>query len=1116
MNMWADGSSRFQDPKRFRTITVREFVRRFRRGVVHNEKSYIWLLGAGCSASAGVPTADAAVQRWLKDLKYLETGQDGDLELWAAKRFVGYDPEQSAAIYGDVFSALFHTEQEQRLEIERMVDSAEPGFGYATLAQLMTHKNWGLRTSLAITTNFDDLCADALHLFSQKRPQVLTNESINHMTPIGSGAPTVVKIFGDAHLPKSARKGNRPQLESIVRERLIEQMADAVLIFAGYGGRDECVLDLLESLPAGSPTGGLFWVNAEPPRGAFGEQFERRGGVWVEHNEFDALMYYVRVEFGLGHPPIERFEQLMNRYNAQYRELSTRAGLELNNGSAGGDSRIEPPARAALPGGVVDDGLDLNAVNRKGGRRETEKSRYDRMRRSLDVVKRAVEGSAKGDRREVTIEEFNQPLANDDTPTSGSPSEALTPIGDGRGDPVGGLRSRAMDDVDDLLGKAVQELIGRDQDHRVMRPDQSAVSDSDSAGFVRPVLADRPTTASFKDADSEETQRTQGQRRFYTPVDRLADEVEIAIPTPGEGQIGASGIATAVTLPPDPIHRLTPQEAEPGEKAFQAALDAAPTDAALHARHARYLVIAVGDMTRAEAAFERAHQLQPKNVGILRDYAVFALERRRDFPRAERLLTRALNLDLRNAETLLALANFLLRARGDLDEAENCLRLAVEVGQKNVRAQIAYAHFLDERRGRRDAAEAQLRRATEIRPPSGRALAELALFRAQNAALDAAEQALGEAESIAADDAVTVFARAMVLEKRGDEDAAERMYKHSLTMDPASVRARLAFAKFLEMRRSALNGAERQYRNAIAVSPHLAEPIIEYARFLRIARSDPAKAESFYQRAIETEPFNPFVLVAQAEFTAAKGGSEEAAETYFRDALAQAPGASAVRRSYGRFLAKIKRDPEAAEAQFRRAVDIDPNSAAALDELADFLHKVRRDSEEAEVYYRQALKVAPERAETLHRFATFLRETRKDVQEAERYYRRAVDNNPKDASTLARAAQFLLAQGRRQEGLKVLNECFDSAWRMDPDHRPSTLMLELWIYRFAHDPARRDEALDAALALIDAGVRCDGWDLEATVTEAIRRQHPDPDTLRDLVAVACEGANPNILESRRS
>lgn len=1080
-----DDPNKFDAAERFRPSTVREFVRRFRRGVVNRDKRYIWFLGAGCSASSGVPTADVAVRAWLKELKFLETGRHSDLDAWAAKRFVGYDPAHPGRIYAAVLLELCQTDRELRKVIDDMVASAEAGFGYAILAQLMTHQNWGERTHLAITTNFDDLAADAMHLFSQKRPNLLTNESINHLTPFNKDAPTIVKIYGDAHLPREGRRGNRPSLNEMTKTRLGEQMADASIIFVGYGGRDESVLELIENLPVGSPTGGINWINQEPPSGAFGAELEKRGAVWVQHNDFDELMFFVRAEFGLGHPPMEKFERILNNYFAKYREISTRNGLDIDGDDDAAEAiGVDKPKPSLLGGAAAsqekDDaaGVNFRALGvGRGGRRDTEKSRHERMKKAMVAVKKVLNDG--GASRDVTAE---------GEPTDAAPSSSPESV------------------VDELLDAAVADLHGG-------RPGVEA------PGRERPELIarDEPRRRRVDSASAEDIGSADagaGEGRVGDVVRRMAESSELSIPRREDVlSTGSRGAMTpdAGALPPEPIHRLPESEFEVGERALSAAITDAPQDAALRARRARYLTVAAGAIDEAEAEYEKAHQLQPKSVAVLREYAEFALSRLGDHPRAERLLTRALNLDLRNAETLLALAGFLLRARGDLEEAENCLRLAVEVASENPRTYVAYAHFLDKRRGRRDSAEAQLRRAAELRPPSARALAELALFRAERMSLNAAEQAVCEAERLAPDAPETFFARAALLERRGDVDAAERHFRRAVDSAPADVRIRLAYARFLEMRRGALDAAERQYRNAIAVAPHAAEPMSAYGRFLRVSRGDAARATPFFQRAIDTEPFDPFVLTAYAEHVATRQGMLDEADTFFRDALELAPGSAEIRRAYGRFLAAVRRDPDRAEAQYRAAIEIDPHSADALDELAGFLHAIRDDAEEAEVYFREALRVAPDRSETLHRFAAFLRDTRDDLEEAERYYRKAVDSNPNDARTLARAAGFLLAQGRRQEGLKVLHDCFHSIWRVEPEARPSALMLQLWIYSYAHDFTRLDEAYDAAEGLILAGVRCDGWDFEAVVEEAIRARHPDPQRLRDLVAVAAEGADPRIL-----
>jgi len=235
-----------------RTIPAREFSRRFHHGVSNHDGRYVWFLGAGCSVSSGISAAAKTAQRWLGELKYLETGNHDGSEAWGRKRFGLANDADIASLYGPALRALFFTAQEQERELERIISDAEPGFGYATLAQLMTHASTGERCNTLITTNFDDLAAEALYLYSQRRPQVLTHESFDKRIQISSSRPTIMKIYGDAHLiGAQAPESGAGSLRSDVMDRLRAQITEAAVVFMGYGGRDTSVTELFNGLPAG-------------------------------------------------------------------------------------------------------------------------------------------------------------------------------------------------------------------------------------------------------------------------------------------------------------------------------------------------------------------------------------------------------------------------------------------------------------------------------------------------------------------------------------------------------------------------------------------------------------------------------------------------------------------------------------------------------------------------------------------------------------------------------------------------------------------------------------------------------------------------------------------------
>ncbi|MEL6282677.1 MAG: hypothetical protein AAFQ73_07980, partial [Pseudomonadota bacterium] len=84
MTVW-EGSGQYTDETRYRVISATEFSRRLRHAITRQEMSVTWFLGAGCSKSSGIPCADELARTWIADLKYVETGEEHDVDAWAAR-----------------------------------------------------------------------------------------------------------------------------------------------------------------------------------------------------------------------------------------------------------------------------------------------------------------------------------------------------------------------------------------------------------------------------------------------------------------------------------------------------------------------------------------------------------------------------------------------------------------------------------------------------------------------------------------------------------------------------------------------------------------------------------------------------------------------------------------------------------------------------------------------------------------------------------------------------------------------------------------------------------------------------------------------------------------------
>ena len=263
--------------------------------------------------------------RWLLKLCKFQTGDENPSAAWLAQTFPNYNSKNPAGSYAEIMRQLFPLPQERQREIERITQGKDPGFGYATLAQILTHETCGARCNLVLTTNFDDMVADALYLFTQKKPLVIVHESLVGFVETGRTRPVVIKLHGDAMLAPKNTAEETFELDPKLASVLAEQLSKRGLIFLGYGGNDKSITGFLKSLPPSALSSGIYWVNEHIPDNEFGLWLqEHPRTTWVKHVDFDELMLLIRAEFNLAHPDSKRFEALITRYQDTFAELSQR------------------------------------------------------------------------------------------------------------------------------------------------------------------------------------------------------------------------------------------------------------------------------------------------------------------------------------------------------------------------------------------------------------------------------------------------------------------------------------------------------------------------------------------------------------------------------------------------------------------------------------------------------------------------------------------------------------------------------------------------------------------------------------------------------------------------
>ncbi len=302
-------------------MSASEFVKRIRDQADEPDRHYVLWLGAGCSVSSGIPAASALVRKqWLPRLHKLRSG-DSDLDTWASEAFPGYDPENAGALYGAVMNALFRLPEDRQRETERLCSNQDPGFGYAVLAALMSRTDGILGT--ALTTNFDDMIADAMYVFGSQRPLVIQHDALASFARPGRvRRPLVIKVHGDHRLNPMHTASETAALEEGVRNGIRGLLQDRGLIFVGYSGNDVGVIEALQSLPGESLPLGVWWVSRTEPTGAIRTWLSSRGAVWVKAGSFDELMLLFHQEFQFGHPTVDKFNRMVQRYRDTYASLS--------------------------------------------------------------------------------------------------------------------------------------------------------------------------------------------------------------------------------------------------------------------------------------------------------------------------------------------------------------------------------------------------------------------------------------------------------------------------------------------------------------------------------------------------------------------------------------------------------------------------------------------------------------------------------------------------------------------------------------------------------------------------------------------------------------------------
>ncbi len=248
-----------------------DFARRFSL----RSANLMWFLGAGASASAGLPTAIDMV--WEFKQKLFVSQRRGSLRavsdlshptvrdrLQAHIDSLGLPPSGAPDEYAALFESVYPAESDRQKFLDAKLAGAKPSYGHMALAVLMRAE----LTRIVWTTNFDALIADACACVFGTT-SALTTASLDapdlaEQAVSAERWPVEIKLHGDFRSRRLKNTGDELRHQDVrLRRALADQCSRFGLVVAGYSGRDDSIMDTLEEAigrPRAFP-GGLFWLH---------------------------------------------------------------------------------------------------------------------------------------------------------------------------------------------------------------------------------------------------------------------------------------------------------------------------------------------------------------------------------------------------------------------------------------------------------------------------------------------------------------------------------------------------------------------------------------------------------------------------------------------------------------------------------------------------------------------------------------------------------------------------------------------------------------------------------------------------------------------------------------
>lgn len=219
--------------------------------------NYSILLGAGCSVSSGIRSANELINEWRNGYSnHIEAKNIEEQKAFLKKEHPDwYDPNKE---YSSLFEKKFDLQRHRRMFVETEVCGKTPSIGYAYLTSLIKSNYF----HTLFTTNFDDLINEAFYLYSDLRPIVCAHDSSINSITITSRRPKIIKLHGDYLFDDiKATVRETETLEHNMKAKFTEFAKDYGLIVVGYSGYDRSIMEAIAMLLKNDTyfNNGIYW-----------------------------------------------------------------------------------------------------------------------------------------------------------------------------------------------------------------------------------------------------------------------------------------------------------------------------------------------------------------------------------------------------------------------------------------------------------------------------------------------------------------------------------------------------------------------------------------------------------------------------------------------------------------------------------------------------------------------------------------------------------------------------------------------------------------------------------------------------------------------------------------